>query len=254
MRFRISFASSGILSVDRDESTAFASSITSAVWRWELVLRVTELRPWLAGLQRNSLAVNVGAASLSQPSSLTQCERRLQRRKGVRERRGNPGETRGQARRFLVLCLPMARLPRVVDCGCCSSRDAARKWSAIHFGQRRGAEGLSGFAPSGGASAGRVGGGLLPDVEPRAWGGDPAPARGAGGSVPPSAWALRLVLERCARLLRACVAGAVLFLPHGPRSPVDGPTLCRTESGARRNGGRGNGVALVQRRGALWSG
>ena len=99
-----------------------------------------------------------------------------------------------------------------------------------------------------------VGGGLLPDVEPRACGGDPAPGGGAGGGLPSGAWALRRVLECCPRLQRARVAGAILFLPDGPGPLVDGAALCGTESGARGNGGGGGGVAVVERRRALRNG
>ena len=94
---------------------------------------------------------------------------------------------------------------------CCAPCDAAWQWPAIHFGQRRGAHGLPRFAASGRARARVVSGGLLPDVEPRASGGDPAPSRGPGRDVEAGAWALRVILERFPRLLRTCVAGAILY-------------------------------------------
>jgi hypothetical protein len=140
------------------------------------------------------------------------------------------------------------------DCRCSASCDAAGEWAIVPSGQRRGSEGLSGFAAAGGANAGVVSGRLLPDVEPRASHSDPAPSGGPGRDVPPSAWALRLVLEPCARLLRTCLAGAILFLSHGSGPFVDGSALCGTESGARRHGGGGGGLAVVERRGALRNG
>src|SRR5208283_4949910 len=137
---------------------------------------------------------------------------------------------------------------------CGAPCDAAGQWSAMSSGQRRRAPSLPRIAAAGGPWARSVGGGLLPDVEPRAFSRHPATSGGAGGDLPPGAWALRRVLERFPRLLWTRLAREVLFLSHGPRPLVDGAALCGIESGSRRNGGGGGGMAVVQRRGPLWSG
>src|SRR5208283_4108939 len=137
---------------------------------------------------------------------------------------------------------------------CGAPCDAAGQWSAMSSGQRRRAPSLPRIAAAGGPWARSVGGGLLPDVEPRAFSRHPATSGGAGGDLPPCAWALRRVLERFPRLLWTRLAREVLFLSHGPRPLVDGAALCGIESGSRRNGGGGGGMAVVQRRGPWWSG
>jgi REP element-mobilizing transposase RayT len=48
--------------------------------------------------------------------------------------------------------------------------------------------------------------------------------------------------------------GALLLLRDVSRALVGGATVRRAESGAGEHGGKGGGVALVERRGALWHG
>ncbi len=49
-------------------------------------------------------------------------------------------------------------------------------------------------------------------------------------------------------LQRTCVAGPVLFLPARRCPSLDRVTLCRIKSGARRHGGNGLAMEMVQRR------
>ncbi len=129
--------------------------------------------------------------------------------------------------------------------------DAAGQCSAIPSGFRRRAVRLSGFAARGGARGRLVSSGLLRDVESRAFGGDSASSRGLSLGAEVHAREIRILLERGPCPERARVARAVLFLPVGRGALVAGPPLRGVEPGARRTGGGGRGVEVVQCRGSL---
>ena len=63
--------------------------------------------------------------------------------------------------------------------------------------------------------------GLLPDVKPCTSDCRAPQRRGVGAGAEARAWTVRRLLERAPVVERACLAGAVLFVPAGPSSFVE---------------------------------
>jgi Transposase IS200 like len=73
----------------------------------------------------------------------------------------------------------------------------------------------------------------------------------AGAQLETNTWPIRLLLERSQPFQRACMAGALLFLPSRRDAPLGSPSLYRTQPGASLHRGICAGLALVFRSGPL---
>ena len=92
---------------------------------------------------------------------------------------------------------------------------------------------------------------LLPDVQPRALGGDPAEGRGPGDGPEADSRTLRVLLERSPQVHRPCVARTILFLSVRRLASVGGVALHGIEPGAGAAGNARRLMALVERGRAL---
>jgi hypothetical protein len=78
-----------------------------------------------------------------------------------------------------------------------------------------------------------------------------AKQRRFGAQLETNTWPIRLLLECSKPFQRACVAGALLFLPSGRGASLGIPALYRTQSGTSLHRGISAGLALVFRGGPL---